>query len=283
MNKTVILLLSCIFTLSACFDSDDDIFDSNAQFQADLQSIDQYLQANGIVAQVDAVSGIRYVINDSGNGLQPVIADSLTISYVGKLLEDESIFETVETAKRNTGAWLQGILSAVSLIQEGGSIVAYVPSQYGFGNAESSGVPANSPLILEIEFHQLHAERLISELQVINDSLTNWGVNAETHPTGIRFTLDQGTGAFPSVTSNVNVNYEARFLGIDEPKADPGGEASFTITGLIVAWQIMIPEIREGGFMTMYVPASFAYGPAGQNTIPPNANLEFDVELISIN
>ncbi|MEM9858803.1 MAG: FKBP-type peptidyl-prolyl cis-trans isomerase [Bacteroidota bacterium] len=284
MGRAFIYLFTVASTLavSSCLNSDDDVFDINAQFQADLRAIDEFILANGIDAAVDDRTGIRYVIQSKGDGLQPVFADSLTISYIGKVLADESTFDTVERSKRNLAGWLQGVLSAVSLVQEGGSITAYVPSRYGFGSVESNGVPANSPLILEIDFHELHYQQLRKELLTINDSLTNWQIEAETHSTGIRFIMETGTGSRPAFNGIVEVNYEARLFGKSE-SVDAGRGSVFEISRLIQAWQIMIPEMQEGGSMTIYVPSVFAYGSEGTPTIPPNTNMEFDIELISVN
>ncbi|MEM7106778.1 MAG: FKBP-type peptidyl-prolyl cis-trans isomerase [Bacteroidota bacterium] len=283
MRKIQFCLLPCFFAviLSGCFDSDDDFFDSNAQYQEDLQTIDAFLASNGISAQVDDVTGIRFVINNVGTGLQPYVADSLTVSYVGKVLADESTFETVENEKRSVGSLLQGIITSITKIREGGSVTAYVPSLYGFGNVEGEGVPANSPLIYEIEFHALHSQRLFGDFAEIDTSLDNRGINPEIHPSGIRFVLEQGSGPSPSINSNVTVTYEARLLGTSEA-VDAGQSRQFSLQGLILAWQIMIPEIQQGGDITIYVPSSFAYGSRGQGEIPPNANLEFDIELIQV-
>jgi FKBP-type peptidyl-prolyl cis-trans isomerase FkpA len=40
--------------------------------------------------------------------------------------------------------------------------------------------------------------------------------------------------------------------------------------------------MRVGGTRTLLIPSSLAYGPTGFSTIPPNAALVFDVELLSV-
>lgn len=276
-------LVIASISLASCLDTDDDgLFDSAEQFQNDLNTIDQYLVQQGISARIDSSSLIRYVINERGDGLQPVVADSLTISYQARVLSTGDIVETVQEETRPLNQWLEGVLTSISLIREGGSITAYVPSAYGFGNVQIGEVPPNSPLILDIQFHEFHAGRLIDDLAVINDSLAQWQIDAETHPSGIRYTINQGSGFSPQFDSDVTVTYDARLFGQTE-SVDAGNNVSFNLTNLILAWRLMLPVLREGGSMTIYVPSSFAYGSQGQGAIPPNANLEFDIELISVN
>jgi FKBP-type peptidyl-prolyl cis-trans isomerase FkpA len=51
---------------------------------------------------------------------------------------------------------------------------------------------------------------------------------------------------------------------------------------VIRGWQLGIPEFKTGGFGKLIIPSSLAYGPSGSGSIPPNAVLVFDVELIEI-
>lgn len=43
-----------------------------------------------------------------------------------------------------------------------------------------------------------------------------------------------------------------------------------------------VTGMKVGGKRTVKIPASLAYGASGQGTIPPNAGLVFDLELISV-
>jgi FKBP-type peptidyl-prolyl cis-trans isomerase FkpA/FKBP-type peptidyl-prolyl cis-trans isomerase FklB len=56
---------------------------------------------------------------------------------------------------------------------------------------------------------------------------------------------------------------------------------SFPLNSLIQAWQIAFPLLSKGSKATLYVPSGLGYGERGSGTsIPRNANLVFDVELI---
>lgn len=60
-----------------------------------------------------------------------------------------------------------------------------------------------------------------------------------------------------------------------------GGEPiTFALADLIPAWQEGIPGMQEGGKRRLIVPPELGYGEAGQGSIPPNATLIFDIELL---
>ena len=63
-----------------------------------------------------------------------------------------------------------------------------------------------------------------------------------------------------------------------------GPPFTFTIGGgeVIKGWESGIPGMSVGGERRVVVPAKLAYGSKGPAGIPPNAQLTFDVKLLSI-
>jgi FKBP-type peptidyl-prolyl cis-trans isomerase FkpA len=53
------------------------------------------------------------------------------------------------------------------------------------------------------------------------------------------------------------------------------------LSGLIKGWQEGVPGMKPGGIRQLVIPADLAYGAAGQGNVPPNADLVFEIKLIS--
>jgi FKBP-type peptidyl-prolyl cis-trans isomerase len=65
---------------------------------------------------------------------------------------------------------------------------------------------------------------------------------------------------------------------------DRGEPFAFTLNKaeVIRGWDEGIPGMKVGERRKLTIPASAGYGESGQGTIPPNATLIFDVELLGI-
>jgi FKBP-type peptidyl-prolyl cis-trans isomerase FkpA len=63
-----------------------------------------------------------------------------------------------------------------------------------------------------------------------------------------------------------------------------GTPFSFTLgTGFVIrGWDQGVVGMRVGGLRRLIIPPDLAYGSSGQGTIPGNATLIFDVELLSV-
>jgi FKBP-type peptidyl-prolyl cis-trans isomerase len=96
-----------------------------------------------------------------------------------------------------------------------------------------------------------------------------------------------GTGKEAKTGDTVSVHYRGTLT--DGTEFDSSYKTnqpySFTIGAgrVIKGWDQGIPGMKVGGKRTLTIPADLAYGEAGSPpTIPPNATLIFEVELVSI-
>ena len=103
---------------------------------------------------------------------------------------------------------------------------------------------------------------------------------------GLRY-IDQtvGTGASPSATSQVTVNYTGWLTNGKkfDASVDHGGAATFGLNQVIKGWQEGLATMKVGGMRRLIIPPNLGYGAQGAGSIiPPNSMLIFDVELVAV-
>ncbi|MEP6465835.1 MAG: FKBP-type peptidyl-prolyl cis-trans isomerase [Parafilimonas sp.] len=113
---------------------------------------------------------------------------------------------------------------------------------------------------------------------------TAHGLNCTVDSNGIYYQIiDEGSGITPTETSVITVTYTASTLDgtlIEDQTSSP---TTATLNQFIEGWRIAIPYIQKGGHIKMIIPSSLAYGCTGNNSIPPNSPLYFDVVLVNVN
>jgi FKBP-type peptidyl-prolyl cis-trans isomerase FkpA len=106
-------------------------------------------------------------------------------------------------------------------------------------------------------------------------------------PSGLVYrSLKDGKGTSPSATDTVKVHYRGTFPdGKEFDSSYKRGEPiEFPLNGVIKCWTEGVQKMKIGGKAKLTCPASIAYGErgAGGGVIPPNATLQFEVELLDI-
>jgi FKBP-type peptidyl-prolyl cis-trans isomerase FkpA len=97
--------------------------------------------------------------------------------------------------------------------------------------------------------------------------------------------LKDGKGASPAATDTVKVHYRGTFPGGKEfdSSYSRGQPAEFPLNRVIKCWTEGVQRMKVGGKAKLTCPASIAYGERGAGgVIPPNATLQFEVELLGI-
>lgn len=98
--------------------------------------------------------------------------------------------------------------------------------------------------------------------------------------------LKEGTGASPASTDVVKVNYRGTFPDSGkefDSSYKNGSPVEFPLNGVIPCWTEGVQKMKPGGKAKLTCPPAIAYGARGAaGVIPPNATLNFEVELISV-
>jgi FKBP-type peptidyl-prolyl cis-trans isomerase len=165
----IVLLLGAI-SLVSCIDQDQT---EEVILERNKEEIEKYIAENpiaGVKEYKEELEGFYMfwqVRNDKGDTVSR--GDTVTVDYTGKLL-NKTVFDTsIEQVAKDNGVFnstrkygplkfrpgfnfaIVGFEFAISLMREGEKATVIFPARLGYGNQSSGPVPANSPLIFEID------------------------------------------------------------------------------------------------------------------------------------
>lgn len=107
-----------------------------------------------------------------------------------------------------------------------------------------------------------------------------------TLPDGLQFkVIVKGTGASPTETDQVTVDYVGTFINGEEFDSSykAGQPVTFPVNGVIPGWTEALKLMRVGSTWELYIPPQLAYGENGAPpAIGPNETLIFKVKLLDI-
>lgn len=107
-----------------------------------------------------------------------------------------------------------------------------------------------------------------------------------TLPSGVQYKIiKQGTGAIPTDTSVVKVNYEGKLVNgkvFDASKKHGDQPISMRPAQVIPGWAEILTKMPVGSTWEVYIPQDKAYGSREQGDIKPFSALIFTIELVGI-
>lgn len=126
------------------------------QYAKDSIAIADYWTQHHLNGMIRDAYGNWYIKQEAGSGKQIRENDSVTIHYIGKLLNgqefDNSYFRnqtfTFVTGKKQV---IEGLDKGIRNFQKGDRVTLFIPSALGYGDKSVGKIPPNAVLIFEME------------------------------------------------------------------------------------------------------------------------------------
>lgn len=144
--KKIIAALLILITITSCKRKQ-----VISQATADENTIKKYISENNLNATATG-SGLYYVINSQGTGINPTSSSNITVVYKG-YLSDGTVFDQSKSTGFNTDlkSVIAGWQEGMPYFKKGGKGKLLIPSALGYGSQATGSIPANSVLIFDIE------------------------------------------------------------------------------------------------------------------------------------
>lgn len=141
------------------------------------------------------------------------------------------------------------------------------------------------------EQEQKSASQKETDDKLIQDYLTQNKISASKTETGLYYIIDkEGSGAALANGQEVVMNYTGKTL--DGKSFDSNVDPQFQHVQpfafrlgaheVIPGWDEGIALLKKGSKARLFIPSGMAYGAQGQGSIPANAVLMFDVEVVDV-
>ena len=122
-----------------------------------------------------------------------------------------------------------------------------------------------------------------AEVRYLRNDLVANSITATEDTSGYFYNFSAvGSGTSPTICSTVLVQYTGWFLQSNFKFDESTSGAALKLGLVIEAWQKVVPRMKPGGIVTIYVPPSLAYGSGGSGSIPPNSYLKFYIKLVAV-
>jgi FKBP-type peptidyl-prolyl cis-trans isomerase len=215
-----------------------------------------------------------------GDGPAAKSGDLVEIHYTGKLPNGKVFESRVGTAtyRFRVGkgeAFISGLDEGLPGMKAGGKRLLTIPPRLAFGEQGSSGrVPPNTTVTFEVELIQIITDiSKAKEVAVADLKIED---------------LKEGEGPAAKTGDTLLVHYTGRLS--DGTKFDSSYDRNQPFTPfmlgagkVIQGWDKGLIGMKAGGKRKLTIPPELAYGVSGSgSTIPPNATLVFEVELLKI-
>tara|TARA_R100001143_G_C3361139_1_gene136026 strand:+ start:22432 stop:23145 length:714 start_codon:yes stop_codon:yes gene_type:complete len=227
----------------------------------------------------------------------------ISISLIGLLASCDNSIESSEANLENqldSLSYSFGYLQGGSLFNEGIEEVDVKNYLAGLNTAfkdEESAIDEGAmqqliqTFFADLQTQQMQRQAEEADLNIAqgNAFLEENALNSDVTETesGLQYrVLEEGSGARPSATDEVEVHYEGSLLSeeVFDSSYERGEPIVFPLNQVIPGWTEGVQLMNVGSKYQFFIPAELAYGnnPPPGSIIPPGAVLIFEVELLDI-
>ena len=147
MKSILLALISVLFV--SCLSDNEASKPVDYTVQNEKEIVD-YIAKNKLTA-TKTESGLYYVINEAGTGVQPTASSNVTVAYKG-YFTNGNIFDKSDSAGISFGLnqVIKGWKEGIPYFKEGGNGVLLIPSHLGYGNGTGQ-IPGGAVLIFDVK------------------------------------------------------------------------------------------------------------------------------------
>lgn len=147
--KKFLIIAFVPLALSACLKSNNGVTCSDVDPSTEAPTMQAYCMANGINYTVDS-SGIYYQILNPGVDPKPTLNSTVSVTYLGKLLNGTTVDSTSTPRQFVLGGLISAWQIALQKIGKGGQMKMVAPSSLCYGCYGYIQIPANAILYFDI-------------------------------------------------------------------------------------------------------------------------------------
>ncbi|MFN5183580.1 MAG: FKBP-type peptidyl-prolyl cis-trans isomerase [Bacteroidota bacterium] len=262
-------------------------------------------------------NGLYYKFYKKGeNTIKPKLSDEIQMKFCLKIKSSDSILTDSRKVRPDNGivglqlrpSSFKGSLEDALMMMGAGDSASFIINADSFFLKTQSMrqlppfIKPGDKLVADIKIEKItdakvveqemkkrkeEYERKMKELEMKSKSdlekyITDNKITAKPTLSGLYYIeLKKGSGPKVLITDTVSVYYKGMFLDgtvFNDNTAEPK-PVDFPVQGLIPAWQEAIPMMSVGTKAKLVCPHQVAYGPRGNQSIPPFANLVFELEI----
>lgn len=239
--------------------------------------------------------GLMYVIDKPTNEPNVKTGDKVAVHYTGTFEDGRKFdssrdrnqpFELVVGQGRVIKGWDEGL----QLFKQGERGRLFIPYEMAYGEIGQGSIPPKANLIFDIEVLDSEIIKAAEETakQEYIALVKKQYSNVKTTPSGLMYLLQkEGVGPAAQAGDKVKVHYTGRLVtGQKFDSSRDRNEPFELVLGenrVIQGWEEGLKAFNIGSKGILFIPYQLAYGERGAGrSIPPKANLEFSIEVLSI-